>query len=317
MPTASSAPFFIVLNVGSGHGDANDAQATIASILGEAGRAFEILLVDGAHQLPQRAQEAVDAARRNDGIVVAAGGDGTLNTVAQAVLPTGLPFAVLPQGTFNYFGRTHGIPTDTAAATRALLNAMPQPVQVGLVNERVFLVNTSIGLYPRVLEKREEHKSRFGRFRLVALWSGVVTLLRGYPQLRLLLERDGQPATALRTPTLFVGNNRLQLEQIGIPEAGAQPHGFLVAVSPRPVSRWAMLRLIAHGMRGRLGDAPAVDSFEFVELVVRSPTRHWRRAKIATDGEIIWLDLPLTFRVSPQPLQLLLPAPADRVVEQP
>jgi diacylglycerol kinase family enzyme len=56
---------------------------------------------------------------------------------------------VLPQGTFNYFSRTHGIPLDTTDATRALLAGMIRPVQVGLLNDRVFLVNASLGLYPR------------------------------------------------------------------------------------------------------------------------------------------------------------------------
>lgn len=309
-------PLFIVLNVGSGHGDAETAQSAIAEIFSAAGQAHEFILVERADELKQCARSAVEKAQQRQGVVIAAGGDGTINAVAQAVLPSGVPFGVLPQGTFNYFGRTHGIPTDTQASAQALLNATVTPVQVGLVNDRIFLVNASIGLYPQVLEDRELYKSRFGRFRLVALWSGLMTLLRGYPQLRLLIERDGAKTETLRTPTLFVGNNRLQLEQIGIAEAAAQPQGFLIAVTPRPVSRWAMLGLIARGIRGKLGTANTVGSFEFKTLSVRNRFRAQRRIKVATDGEIVWLDLPLVFRVSPQPLYLLMPAPADKVVER-
>jgi diacylglycerol kinase family enzyme len=312
-----STPFYIVLNIGSGHGDSTVARKTIADVLDAAGQVHEFLLVERADDLKRLTQRAVEQAQQHSGVVVAAGGDGTINTVAQAVLSSGVPFGVLPQGTFNYFGRTHGIPTETAAAAQALLSATVTPVQVGLVNDRIFLVNGSAGLYPQVLEDREIYKSRFGRFRLVALWSGVMTLLRGYPQLRLSIERDGAAATPLRTPTLFVGNNRLQLEQIGIAEASAQPHGFLVAVTPQPVSRLAMLGLIARGIAGKLGAARTVDSFQFKTLTVRFQGGKRRRIKIATDGEIVWLDMPLIFRVSPQPLLLLLPAPAERVIEKP
>ena len=59
-------------------------------------------------------------------------------------------------------------------------------MQVGLLNDRPFLVNASLGLYPQLLEDREAFKQKFGRSRLVALWSGLVTLMRAAP---------AQPAT--------------------------------------------------------------------------------------------------------------------------
>ncbi|HSN80882.1 MAG TPA: diacylglycerol kinase family protein, partial [Rhodoferax sp.] len=73
-----------------------------------------------------------------------ADGDGTLNTVAQAAHAVGCAMGVVPQGTFNYFARTHGIPVDPREAVRLLLHAAPQPVQVDGVNDRVFLVNASL-----------------------------------------------------------------------------------------------------------------------------------------------------------------------------
>ena len=69
---------------------------------------------------------------------MAVGGDGTINTVAQATLLAGLPFGIIPQGTFNYSSRTHGIPSDVREATTALLSARVKPIQVGEVNDRIF-----------------------------------------------------------------------------------------------------------------------------------------------------------------------------------
>ena len=232
-------------------------------------------------------------------MVVAAGGDGTLNAVAQAVLGSGCAFGVLPQGTFNYFGRTHGIPQDTALAMQLLLNAPVQPVQVGLVNDRVFLVNASVGLYPRLLEEREGWKRRFGRSRLVAFGAGATTLLRGYRSLRLQIEVQGQ-TRRLRTPTLFVGNNPLQLEQLGFPHAQEVERGMLAAIVLRPVSRPTMMWLMLRGAFGQLGDADQVLSITCTSL---NAGLGWpqtaRSIKVATDGEVLRLALPLQFRVSP------------------
>ena len=125
------------------------------------------------------ATEAATLAVARGTAVVAVGGDGSLNTVAQAAHAAGCPMGVIPYGTFNYFARTHGIPTDPAAAVRLLLDAHPSPVQVAALNNRLFLVNASLGLYPELLQERETFKARFGRSRWVAFVAAGATLLRG------------------------------------------------------------------------------------------------------------------------------------------
>lgn len=308
-PSPSPSPtLHIVINAGSGHRNADATQAVIAAVLDDAGRAFRVHRADDPAHLADVAQAAVGAARADGGVVVAAGGDGTINTVAQAVLGSGRPFGVLPQGTFNYFSRAHDIPADTAAAVRVLLTGAAQPVQVGLVNERVFLVNASLGMYPRLLEDREAYKRQFGRSRLVAFTAGLVTLLRAHRKLRLHFEY-ADLSQRVRTPTLFVGNNRLQMESIGA--AGAFEQGRLAAITLRPVGLFGMLGLLLHGAMSRLADAENVDSFGFDSLAVRPSRLRRRKAmKVATDGEVAWLEPPLVFTVSPQPLWLIKPAAA-------
>jgi diacylglycerol kinase family enzyme len=304
---ARSDLFFIVLNVGSGKGDSNVSESTIRAVLEEAGQAHEFLAVHNAEELPQIAQRAVEQAKQRNGVVVAAGGDGTISAVAQAALGSGRPFGVLPQGTFNYFGRTHGIPEDTAEATRALLDATVRPVQVGMVNEQTFLVNASLGLYPKLLEERETRKQRFGRTRLVALWSALLTLLSEHRSLLIELEHE-LDAETIRTPMLFVGNNALQLEQFGIAEASVVQEGLLTAITMKPVGTAAMFALLIRGALGWLGEARAVESFAFRRMTV-SPRRPYgsRRMKVAMDGEIFWLRTPIEFRIAPHPLLLLAP----------
>jgi diacylglycerol kinase family enzyme len=227
MALSDDAPLHILLNAGSGRNDSATTRQTIAGLLADAGRRHEITLLTDPARLQAMAEEAVRKAKAGGGAVVAAGGDGTINAIAQVAHAAHCPFGVLPQGTFNYFGRTHGIPEDTAEAVRALLAARIQPVQVGLVNDRVFLVNASVGLYPQLLEDREAYKSQYGRSRLVALFAGVATILKQHRQLRITLEYQGR-TRSVRTPTLFVGNNALQMQQIGMPPlADALDHGHL------------------------------------------------------------------------------------------
>ena len=142
-----------------------------------------------------------------------------------------------------------GISADIREAMKTLLEETPQPVQVGLVNGRAFLVNASVGLYPQLLEDRESWKQRIGRSRLVALGAGIATLLKGHRSLRLRFDaRDAPDAPQeLRTPTLFVGNNALQMEQVGLPESRAIDQGRLAGVALKPVGRWALLGLLLRG----------------------------------------------------------------------
>lgn len=306
-PVQPTGPLFIVFNLGSGSGDEGGERAAIQQACDAAGRRFELMDVKDATQLPALAREAVQRAQRAQGVVVAAGGDGTLNAVAQAVLGSGCAYGVLPQGTFNYFSRAHGIPFDTAQAMQVLLHGRAQPTQVGLVNGHVFLVNASLGLYPKLLEDREGWKHQFGRSRLVAFGAGLVTLLRGYRSLRLRIEVQGE-ARNVRTPTLFVGNNALQMEQLGFPLAKDIDGGALAAIMLRPLSRLSMLGLLLRGAFGQLGDADQVVSMSCLKLSVQGAQAFGaRRVKVATDGETFWLPMPLEFSVSSEPLWLIRP----------
>lgn len=303
----SQGSFIILINAGSGSQDVEAARATIESVLNTGGRSCVFVDVAKASRIDELARGCVERARMQGATVVAAGGDGTINAVAHAVLGSGCTFGVLPMGTFNYFGRTHGIPEDLEQATRVLLEGCVQPVQVGVVNDRVFLVNASLGLYPQLLEDREAAKQQFGRSRLVAFGSALKTLLRSHRVLRLQLRYD-DVGEQITTPTLFVGNNRLQLEQIGIAESVSLASGQLAAIALGPVSPLGMLGLALRGSLGVLGEAGNVVSFSFSDMVVSVRGRGTPRVKVATDGEVGWMRLPLRFRVAPEPLPLLCPA---------
>jgi diacylglycerol kinase family enzyme len=307
-PFDPESPLQFVINASAGAEDADAKRAVIESALASRGRKGELLVCQPA-DLPQAATRAAAAAVARRSAVVAVGGDGSLNAVAQAAHAAGCAMGVMPYGTFNYFARTHGIPTDPAAAAQLLLDARPRPVQVAAINDRVFLVNASLGVYPELLQDREAYKARFGRSRWVAFVAACATLLRAQRRLRLHIE-TGDKVRDVQTLTLFVGNNRLQLEQFGAdPEdtiAGTPGHGSMAALMLRPIGTLSMIGLMLHGAMGRLGEAAGVEGFEFQHMVVRPRLLPGHReVVVAFDGEVARMRSPIDFRVLDKPLYLL------------
>lgn len=303
-----ASPLLFVINAAAGAQDVDAKRAVIESALAAQGRKGELLTCEAA-DLARVAAEAAAAAAERATAVVAVGGDGSLSTVAQAAHAAGCAMGVIPYGTFNYFARTHGIPTEPAAAARHVLDARPLPVQVGAINERIFLVNASLGVYPELLQDREAWKARFGRSRWVAFVAGCATLLRAQRRLRLHIE-TASTVRDVQTLTLFVGNNRLQLQQFGAePEdtvAGVPGDGSLAALMLRPIGTLAMLRLMVHGAMGRLGEAADVESFEFHHMVVRPRLAPGHsEVTVAFDGEVARMRAPIDIRVLDKPLYLL------------
>jgi diacylglycerol kinase family enzyme len=309
--TAEARPrsFQVLLGTRSGRPKTNERRV-LEAVLGADGRPHEIRTLEDPSQLRRLAREAAQRAAAESGAVVALGGDGTIGAVAAEALRENCLFGVIPGGTYNYFARAHGISEDTEEAARQLVGGRPHPVQVGLLNGRVFLVNASVGLYPELFEEREQLKARFGRSRLVALGATLVTLVQEHRQLLLEFVRDGV-VERRRTPTLVVENNRLQMEQVGLEPAEALDLGLLPAVTLEPMGTWGLFRLLLRGAFGALGSAPGVHTFVFRRLEVRPGRRYGRhRLKVGLDGEVAWERTPLVFEVAKQRLRLLLPEPS-------
>lgn len=310
----ASAELFIVLNPGSGAGGKDQVRQVIEQELSAAARRYRFVDVQPG-RIVAACLEAARLARDERGIVVAAGGDGTINAAAQAAYTHDVPLAVIAQGTFNLFARQLGLALDAAEATRMLLVAQPEPVQVGWVNQRLFLVNASVGLYPKLLADREQVKQKLGRRRWIAMLSALKSLLEWHRRLVLDVELDGQ-LKQLKTASVFVCNNRLQLQRIGIAEdiVAQVGEGRLACVTVRSIDLWAKLRMVASALLGRLGEERGVDSFTLRTLSVGS--RLARRMSVATDGEVQRMQLPLRFTVAPRPLQVMLPPVEQRLTPE-
>lgn len=301
-----AAPWFVVQNPASGEEEVPTKRQILETALQQAGRSYQFMAVENGGFIAA-AERAAQLAIARRGVLVAAGGDGTIHCAAQAALRHGCPMAVIPQGTFNLIARNHGYPEDAVEAVHALQHATLQPVQVGLVNARVFLANAAVGLYPKLLEDREAFKAQLGkRRRWVALLALLYSVVDWRAQMRLEAEIDGE-ARRFRTPSLFVCNNNLQLARLGFDAAALAQvgQGQLGAIATQPVGLWAKLKLAWRAVLSSLPEAQEIDFYAFRSLNVS--TRRARKLKVATDGEVHWMQLPLRFTVSPSPLLLLVP----------
>ena len=155
----------VIINghAGSGHDDAmaDDLRAKFRAH----GMDATVILAKGGKEIIASAEAAV--ARRAT-MVAGGGGDGTQNAVAGVLAGTGIPYGVLPMGTLNHFAKDLGIPLDLDGAVRTIATGVPRQVDVGAVNDQVFLNNSSLGLYPDIVRDREKQQRRLGRGKWLA-----------------------------------------------------------------------------------------------------------------------------------------------------
>lgn len=320
-PADSFPPLFVIMNAGSGDKNAAANANKLAEVFTKAQQPYELFLCRRPRDFTENTRKVIELASQRNGVVVAAGGDGTIRSVAQEVMAAGLPFGVVPLGTFNYFARDNGVPEDAGLAAEALVAGLrsgsERNIQVGQLNDQVFLVNASLGLYPQLLADREILKQQHGRSRVVAKFSALLTLLKRDIKMLLRIEqRGGQDhggEDVVPASTIFVGNNALQLADIGLEtEAEHIKNGQLAIIALPPMNVRERMGVAFQGLLGRLGKAPNVTHFACRQLEVE-PVRYGKRTvKVAMDGEVSRMQPPLVFRVSPRPLRLVFSEVGDQ-----
>jgi diacylglycerol kinase family enzyme len=247
--------------------------------------------------------EAARTATARASIVVAAGGDGTVSRVATGLIGTPAVLGVLPLGTLNHFAKDLRIPLNLEKAVATIAAGRVESVDVGLVNDRVFLNNSSIGVYPSIIEAREELR-RMGHRKWAAFALATFRVLRRHRGVLVRIEADGRQS-AWRTPFVFVGNNEYEVDGIRLGSRARLDGGRLFAyLTPRVRAR-ELPMLLARAMLGRVRQSGAFEIVSAAELWIDTPKA--RRVRIALDGEITTMITPLHYRTCPAALKVLLP----------
>ena len=265
---------------------------------------FGVERVHKRQALPSTIRRAVQAGFRT---IAAAGGDGTIGAVAQEVAGTEVALGIIPLGTFNYVARGLGIPLDLDGAVAALAAGVTRSYSVGEVNDRIFLNNVSLGIYPAILEQREGIYRRYGRSRIAAYWSVVRTVFRLYRPLSVKVTVDGQEIRK-RTPLVFIARSAYQMESLGLAGAEEVRSGrFSVFLAPNLGRAGLMLYALRLAV-GRLEAGRDVEQVFGQDILIETSGRE--RA-VARDGERERMKTPLRFRMRRDALKVVTPQRHD------
>jgi diacylglycerol kinase family enzyme len=253
-----------------------------------------------------RGQDPAEAARTasaRTSIVVAAGGDGTVSRVANGLIGTPAALGVLPLGTLNHFAKDLGIPLDLEKAVATIAARRVGSIDVGQVNDRVFLNNSSIGIYPSIIEARDELRRR-GHRKWAAFALATFRVLRRHRGVLVRIEANGRQS-AWRTPFVFVGNNEYEVDGIRLGSRARLDGARLFAyLTPRVRTR-ELPMLLARALLGRVRESGAFEIVSAAELWIDTPKAS--RVRVALDGEITTMTTPLHYRTCPAALKVLLP----------
>jgi YegS/Rv2252/BmrU family lipid kinase len=289
---------------GASNPTARELDETIAQLF--AARGYEVRIV---HPEPTADLTALAerAAKGDEQTIVAGGGDGTISAVASALAGTDKILGVLPLGTLNHFAKDLAIPLDLAAAIDTIIDGHTAQVDVGEVNGRAFINNSSLGIYPQIVANREAQQERLSRGKWSAFLWATLRAFRRFPFLHLHIIVEERQLER-RTAFLFVGNNEYQMSGFNLGSRACLNAGKLGLYLTHRTGRLGLVRLALRALLGRLEQAEDFDAFCVTEATIQ--TRH-ARLLVATDGEVDWITPPLHYRIRPAALRVLVPRPKD------
>ena len=238
-------------------------------------------------------------------LIVAAGGDGTVSSVASVLAGSEVVLGIVPLGTLNHFAKTLRIPTDVVEAVQVIAAGHRAAVDVGEVNRRIFINTSSLGAYPRLVLEREREEQK-GRSYAVSFAVAVLRVWRDYRRVRVAVQVEGE-RRVVRSPFVFVGNNEYQLEGVKTGARARLDAGCLHLCMAPDMTRADVFRVLLAALAGRL---EAVDHFESI-VTTECAVDAWRRqVMVSLDGEIARLTTPLEYRIRPSALHVMTPEQA-------
>jgi diacylglycerol kinase family enzyme len=293
----TTAPITVLLNPSSG-GSGPGARAEVAAHFEAAGQPAEVIEFARGEDPFERAKAAAQAG----GVVVAAGGDGTVGRIASALVGGPAVLGVLPMGTLNHFARDLKVPLDPAEAAQRIVAGTVTAVDVADVNGRLFLNNASIGIYPSVVDVRESLRKQ-GYRKWTAFAVAIYRVVRSFPGVRLTITAKGVDRT-VRTPFAVVSNNEYTIEGLGLGSRASLTDGQLfVYFAPRVRAR-DLPMLAVRALMGKLVETGAFEIHSVTGLRIDAPLAS--SIKIALDGENMVLRAPLVFRARPGALKVIV-----------
>lgn len=293
-----AADCLCLLNGAAHSGAAEAERAQLKEIFARLGYEARIEAPPDCERIEQLAREAVE---RGVKLVIAGGGDGTVSAVANALAGSNTALAVLPLGTLNHFAKDLGLPLPLEAAAATALSGRVRAVDVGEVNGRVFVNNSSIGLYPQVVREREALRER-GRSKWLAFAQALLATVQRGKSLRVRLRFSGRVLNS-NTDFVFIGNNEYEL---AAPRLGVRARLDAGTLWVWHLPHTGRFRAVAAAARAIFGVEKPKPPLAFTTESLRIETRR-KTLDVALDGEVLRMTPPLVYRSRPRGLRVIVP----------
>lgn len=229
--------------------------------------------------------------------VVAVGGDGTVNAVANIVTKLALPMGVIPAGTLNHFAKDMGLPIDPIQAAAVIAKQRIAKIDYATINDRAFVNNCNLGGYPETVMQRDKSS-------LPSKWlAGVIAAVKVWNQHKrqnFALEVDDNKMR-VRAGSLFIGNNSYQLEGVQFTARPKLDQGRLQLVVIKTGRLRHLVSILISFITKRAHEK--VDIHHAKELTIRSAKTHYN---VAIDGEVAKFDMPLSIKIHSKALSVLV-----------
>jgi YegS/Rv2252/BmrU family lipid kinase len=297
--TDSNQTAFVVVNAHSGTGNGEEYRDHLIELFRRHGVNAEVKL---AQDGPETERFTNEAAAGSAQLVVAGGGDGTINALVNAIAGQEKTLGVLPLGTFNHFAKDLGLPLELEAAVEVVCTGTVQQVDFAEVNGHAFVNNSGIGLYPQIVHHREQQQ-QLGHSKWAAFVWAALTVWRRFSFLHVHLKTDHRVFDN-RTPMIFVGNNRYEMEGLKIGARSSLRDGSLSIYLTKRTTRWGLVVLALRALFGRLRGVKDFVSLTTTELRIVTGRK---KLRVAVDGEIMELTPPLHYAIHAGGLRVMVP----------
>ena len=252
----------VIFNSGSGS-FADEKVDEIAQLFDNAGVNARVHLVKKGEDI---SDISMQAAGGDAEIVVAAGGDGTISTVASALVGSSKSLGVIPLGTLNNFSKDLNLPQTVPEAIDVIVSNQTETIDIGSVNGRCFINNSSIGLYPRIVLHRERQQ-RLGRSKLWAAVWAAIRMMRISPFLKVRLTLDNTELVR-KTLFVFIGNNAYEMDLYNIGRRAALDNGMLSVYLLRGGGRLGVISMVIRTFLGLLRQTKNFEELQTEELTI-------------------------------------------------
>lgn len=296
-------PIEVIVNAGSGSVECQVIERRLTELFEENGVTANIHLAQSGAEIIGLTKKVV---KTDAQIIVAGGGDGTISAVASELAGTDKTLGVLPLGTLNNFSKDLQIPPDLEGAIRVIAENHVQQIDVGEVNGRIFVNNSSIGLYPHIVKRREkQQRLGYGKWR-AAFWAAL-KMLRRSPFFAVRLE-TGENIRIVKTPFVFVGNNDYEMDFFNIGRRTKLDDGKLSVYFLHRSGRKGLFLLVLRTIFGRLRQTHDFEEINIEEITFETKKK---RLLVAFDGEVEMLETPLRYKIYPKALCVIVPEIVD------